>query len=92
MLTVNNTRPFVYVLSLQDGKKENRSERNLQRIAGGLGVGELDSVDTDCSAQNGILAAMAQVVVSLGEPIFPRGVKDVQVESVFDGPGFVRHV
>ena len=38
------------------------------------------------------LATVAEVVVGLVEPVFARGVEDVQVHGIFEGPGFVGHV
>src|SRR5712692_6187010 len=38
------------------------------------------------------LAAVAQVVVGFVEPVFARRIENVEVHSVFEGPGFVGHV
>ena len=35
---------------------------------------------------------MAEVVVGLVEPVFAWGVEDVEVDGVFEGPGFVGHM
>ena len=35
---------------------------------------------------------MAEVVVGLIKPVFAGRVEDVEIDSVFEGPGFVRHV
>src|SRR5882757_5962780 len=34
------------------------------------------------------LAAVAEVVVGFVEPVFARGIEDVEVDGVFDCPGF----
>src|SRR5882762_2504479 len=38
------------------------------------------------------LTAVAEVVVGFVEPVFARRVEDVEVDGVFDCPGFVGHV
>src|SRR5882724_1166386 len=37
-------------------------------------------------------ASVAQIVVGFVQPIFPRWIEDVEVDGVFEGPGFVGHV
>jgi hypothetical protein len=38
------------------------------------------------------LTAVAEVVVGFVEPVFAGGIEDVEVDGVFDGPGFVGEV
>src|SRR5215467_3543449 len=37
-------------------------------------------------------ATVAEVVVGLIKPVLAWRVEDVEIDSVFEGPGFVRHV
>ena len=38
------------------------------------------------------LTTVAEVVVGFVEPVFAGGIKDVEVDGIFDGPGFVGQV
>jgi hypothetical protein len=38
------------------------------------------------------LPPVAKIVVGLVQPVFPRRVEDIEIDSVFERPGFVRHV
>src|SRR6266480_5209 len=38
------------------------------------------------------LATMSQIVVGLVQPVFARGIEDVEVHGIFQSPGLVRHV
>ena len=39
-----------------------------------------------------MLPAMAEVIVGFVQPVFTRGIEDVEVHGVFQGPGFMRHI
>src|SRR5260370_41816925 len=38
------------------------------------------------------LTAVPQIVIGLVEPVFARGIEDIQVHGIFQRPGFVGHV
>ena len=38
------------------------------------------------------LTAVAQIGVGLVEPVFPRRIENIEVDGIFEGPGFVRNV
>src|SRR5258708_27714046 len=42
--------------------------------------------------QDRLLTAVAQIAIRLVQPVFSRRIEDVQVQCVFELPGFVRHV
>src|SRR6267142_2258448 len=39
-----------------------------------------------------VLAAVPQIVVCLVQPVFARGIEDIEVHGIFQCPGLVRHV
>ena len=39
-----------------------------------------------------VLTPVPEVIVGLVQPVFPRWVENIQIDGVFFGPGFVRHV
>ena len=80
--TVNNASAFVYALSRSSGKKTRvLLESDFKAKVHFEGIWITDQ-----------LAAVAQVVVVLTQPVFPWGIENVEVQGVLDSPSFVGHV
>src|ERR1700674_564036 len=68
------------------GTKEKRVDR---RSIGGASRKLRRSPESEAGRT---LATVSQIVVGLVQPVFARGIEDVEVHGIFERPGLVRHV
>src|SRR5580704_17807243 len=64
------------------------------RPSGSSTSGNSSTAPAKAISRNGLTHwdAAAKIIVRLVEPVFARRIKDIEVERVFERPGFVRHV